>query len=100
MPFVSANGQITSNSPQSFFRLSIIPEIFLGLINLIILFGQTIIEPFTSKETSSRTDYRNSGQSRPPRPGGGGGPRPRMGGFRGGAGAPNSPPMMGGGWGR
>ncbi|XP_025107123.1 selenoprotein K-like [Pomacea canaliculata] len=91
MVYVSG-GQILNS--KSRWRLSFIPDIFWGIINFIVLFFQTMINPNMSKRGSAYTsDYRppGSGPGGPP-----GGPRRRMGGFGGGGGAPSPPPMGGG----
>lgn len=91
MPYIS-NGQVLeSRSP---WRLSIISDIFWGIINIVFLFFQTLINPGkNSKGDRYTSDYRRPGSG----PGGGpGGPRRRMGGF-GRGGAPGPPPMAGGG---
>jgi len=82
---------------KSPWRLSIIPEMFWGIINFVVLFFQTMINPGgSSKGDRYSTDYRVPGRG-PDGGGGGGGPRRRMGGFRGGGGGPSPPPMAGGG---
>ncbi|BFZ08428.1 hypothetical protein BsWGS_11467 [Bradybaena similaris] len=91
MPYIS-NGQILeSRSP---WRLSFVTEFIWGVINFIILFFQTLVNPSkTAKDDRYTSDYRRPGGG-----GGGGGPQRRMGGFGGGgAGAPSPPPMAGGG---
>ncbi|XP_046580218.1 selenoprotein K-like [Haliotis rubra] len=88
MVYVSEGQVLDSRSP---WRLSVIPEMFWGFINFILLFFQTMYDPNKTKYGSSHTsDYRPGG---PPGPG----PRRRMGGFRAGPGAPSPPPMGGGG---
>ncbi|XP_052782183.1 selenoprotein K-like [Mya arenaria] len=76
---------------QTLWRLSIIPEIFWGIINFIVLFFETMISPSKTKYGNNYTSDYKAGND-----GGGGGPRRRMGGFRGGGGGPASPPMGGG----
>jgi len=79
-----------SRSP---WRLSFIPEMIWGVINFIVLFFQTMINPNKNKKGDKyNTDYRKPGDGGPD-----GGPRRRMGGFRGGRGGPDAPPMAGGG---
>lgn len=92
MPYISSEGQMMAS--QSPWRLSYIPEMLWGIINFIVLFFQTMINPNKNKMGEGYASEYS-------RPGGGGpdgGPRRRMGGFGGrGAGGPNSPPMAGGG---
>ncbi|XP_072026494.1 selenoprotein K-like [Amphiura filiformis] len=93
MAYISGGGQMLDG--QSNWRLSVIPDLFWGFINFIVLFFRTMFTPdLTSKGRGFESSYQ-SGASRgggPPRP-----PRRRMGGFRGGAGAPRAPPPAGGG---
>jgi len=80
---------------QSPWRLGYIPELFWGLVNFIVLFFQTLVNPDSSSKGSGySTDYR-VGNQRPFGPGGG--PQRRMGGFRRGGGGAAPPPMAGGG---
>lgn len=96
MPFIS-RGEIIESKPQSIWRISILSDVFWGVINFVILFFRTILNPSaTSRGDNYSSGYRVSGQGPDPF-GPGGGPRRRMGGFRGGAGAPSCPPMAGGG---
>ncbi|XP_061187619.1 selenoprotein K-like isoform X2 [Saccostrea echinata] len=89
MVYVSSGGQMVDS--QSPWRLSIIPEIFWGIINFIVLWITLFFQPSMTKHGNSYTsDYRSGGQGPPPPP------RRRMGGFRGGGGAPSPPPMGGG----
>ncbi|XP_005105508.1 selenoprotein K [Aplysia californica] len=92
MPYISNDGQVLeSRSP---WRLSVIPEMIWGLINFIVLFFQTLINPSkNSKGDRYTSEYRRPGGGGP----GGGGPRRRMGGVGGRGGAPGPPPMAGGG---
>ncbi|XP_064606842.1 selenoprotein K-like isoform X2 [Liolophura sinensis] len=79
-----------SRSP---WRLSIIPELLWGIVNFVVLFFQTLIQPSKTRYGDSHTsDYRTPGGPRGPPPP----PRRRMGGFRGGPGGPAPPPMGGG----
>ncbi|KAK3793184.1 hypothetical protein RRG08_009483 [Elysia crispata] len=92
MPYIS-NGQVVeSRSP---WRLSFITDLFWGIINFVVLFFQTLVDPSkNSKGNRYTSDYRRPGSG----PGGGpGGPRRRMGGIGGDRGGPNPPPMAGGG---
>ncbi|XP_033102523.1 selenoprotein K-like [Anneissia japonica] len=95
MAYVDSSGNVIDS--KSVWRLSIIPELFWGIINFIALFFQTMYSPgLTSKGTGYTSDYRvNSNGQGPPRPPPRG-PRRRMGGF-GGASAPRAPPPAGGG---
>jgi len=98
MTYVSGGGQV--NEARSPWRLSIIPELFWGMLNFVVLFFQTLVNPGANKKGQGfSTDYRLRGRGGPGPfgPGGGGGPRRRMGGFRGGPGGPAAPPMAGGG---
>ncbi|XP_022299600.1 selenoprotein K-like [Crassostrea virginica] len=90
MVYVSSGGQVVDS--QSPWRLSIIPEIFWGIINFVVLFFRTLVSPSMTKYGNTHTsDYRSGGGGPPPPP------RRRMGGFRGGGGgAPSAPPMGGG----
>ncbi|CAG5119692.1 unnamed protein product [Candidula unifasciata] len=91
MPYISTDGQVLeSRSPWC---LSFVTEFIWGIINFIVLFFQTLINP----SKTSRSDRYTSDYRRPGGGGGGGGPRRRMGGFGGGSGAPGPPPMAGGG---
>lgn len=87
MVYISG-GEVRESKSWSF---TSIPELFWGIINFIVLFFQTMISPsMTKKGSTHTTDYRPDGGPQ-------GGPRRRMGGFRGGGGAPDAPPMAGGG---
>ncbi|XP_019637815.1 PREDICTED: selenoprotein K-like [Branchiostoma belcheri] len=90
MAYVTGGQMLDSRSP---WRLSIIPEIFWGIINFIVLFFQTMYNPSLSKHGSdTASSYsRGDGRGPPPPP-----PRRRFGGVRRG-GAPGPPPMAGGG---
>ncbi|XP_076468804.1 selenoprotein K-like [Babylonia areolata] len=93
MVYVSGGQVLESRSP---WRFSVIPEFFWGIINFIVLFFKTMINPDLNSRgntNSHTTDYRppGSGPGGPPRP-----PRRRHGGFGGGPGAPSPPPMGGG----
>nr|XP_039251033.1 selenoprotein K-like [Styela clava] len=92
MPYVAGGQSLTQQSP---WRVSIVYDLFWGLVNVVVLFFQTMIQPdLTSKGRGMDSSY----SSRPGTgPGGPGGPRRRMGGFRGGAGSPSPPPAAGGG---
>jgi len=91
MPYISSDGQISES--RSIWRLSFITETIWGIINFVILFFQSMINPNKNSRGAGYTsDYR--------RPGGGGSgsgaPTRRMGGFRRNN-SPNAPPMGGGG---
>jgi len=84
---------VDSRSP---WRLSLIPELFWGIVNFVVLFFQTMFNPnASSRGDRYSTDYRPNGGGNDPF-GPGGGPRRRMGGVRRGGG-PAPPPMAGGG---
>lgn len=88
MVYVSQGNMMDNRSP---WRLSIIPEMFWGLINFIVLFFRTLIYPNMTKYGDNYSyDYRSDGRGPPPPP------RRRMGGLRFGSG-PSPPPMAGGG---
>ncbi|KAL8622049.1 hypothetical protein ACOMHN_056534 [Nucella lapillus] len=91
MAYVSG-GQVLEN--RSRWRFSIIPDFFWGIINFVVLFFKTMINPDLNSRGSTHTsNYRppGSGPGGPPQP-----PRRRHGGFGGGSGAPGPPPMGGG----
>ncbi|KAL3851982.1 hypothetical protein ACJMK2_015671 [Sinanodonta woodiana] len=67
--------QVTDS--QTVWRVSIIPDIFWGIINFIVLFFRTLISPSTTKRGNSYTSDYRPGQG-PPKP-----PRRRMGGLGG-----------------
>lgn len=82
-----SNGQVFEGRPWS---ISAIVAAFWGLINFIVLFFKTLINPNISKGGPSyTTDYRHNG-----RPGEHG---RRIGRVRGPGGSPSAPPMGGGG---
>lgn len=93
MVYVSG-GQVLDS--QSSWRLSVIPEIFWGIVNFIVLFFKSMFNPhLNSRGAGYTSSYRppGSGPGGPPAP-----PRRRYGGFGGGrGGGPSPPPMAGGG---
>ncbi|XP_072177787.1 selenoprotein K-like isoform X2 [Diadema setosum] len=97
MPYISQSGQLLeSRSP---WRLSIIPELFWGAVNFIVLFFRTMFSPnLTSQGTGYKSDYRQGLTGSGGRPGGPPPPpRRRMGGFGGRGSGPAPPPAAGGG---
>lgn len=84
------NGQVVeSRSP---WRLSIIPEIFWGVVNFVSAFFQSLVGPLFAQDGNARSSYGRPGSGQaPPRPPGGG----RFRGF-GGGGGPAPPPAGGG----
>jgi len=65
-------------------------EVGWWILNFIVLFFKTMFSPSLTKHGNSHTSDYRAGQGPPPPP------KRRMGGFRGGAGSPQSPPMGGG----
>ncbi|KAK6994789.1 selenoprotein K [Biomphalaria glabrata] len=90
MPYITSKGDITDS--KSLWRLGTITEFIWGIINFIVLFFQTLVNPNkNAKGNKYSSDYRRPGG------GGGGGPSRRMGGFGGGGNdGPGPPPMAGG----
>ncbi|KAF2361705.1 Selenoprotein SelK/SelG [Trinorchestia longiramus] len=90
MVYISAQGSLQQGC--SGWSISRIPELFWGLINFVMLFFQTLVNPWITRRGSNYvSDYRAPGRGPPPGP-----PRRRFGGLHrtGGAGPP---PMTGGG---
>ena len=67
MPYIGSNGKIIEK--RSIFRLSIFSEIIWGVVNIIGLFFDTLINPkkqikkaaYTPSSTSNKSDGRGSG---------------------------------------
>ena len=94
MAYVRADGTIGERSP---WRLSIVVDLFWGIINFIVLFFRTLISPGTGQRGSSRQGSRGSSGNDRRWPGAPGNPRPRFGGFGPSSSGPSCPPMAGGG---
>uniref|UniRef100_H2XU60 Selenoprotein K n=2 Tax=Ciona intestinalis TaxID=7719 RepID=H2XU60_CIOIN len=89
MVYVSAGG---IQSQRSMWRVSFISESFWGLINFIVLFFKTMVQPDLTKHGRGL----QSNYSAKPNGGDDSGPRRRMGGFKRSTG-PSPPPAAGGG---
>ncbi|XP_053173662.1 selenoprotein K [Scomber japonicus] len=91
MVYVS-NGQVLDNRMQSPWRLSLLVDLFWGVVEFFGLFFKTIIHPDMTKDGYGGTSSYSDGRGPPGPPGS----RRRMGRVNHGAG-PNAPPMGGGG---
>ncbi|XP_047490254.1 selenoprotein K-like [Penaeus chinensis] len=88
MPYISSSGNIGGDQGWS---LSKIPNLFWGLVNFIVLFFQTLINPdLTKRGDGYSSSYGAPGRGPPPGP-----PSRRIGRIHRGGGA--APPPMGGG---
>ncbi|XP_041801789.1 selenoprotein K [Chelmon rostratus] len=91
MVYVS-NGQVLDNRSQSPWRLSLLIDFFWGAVEFISLFFRTMVYPNMTKNGNYGSSGFSDGRGPPGPPGG----RRRMGRISHG-GAPNAPPMGGGG---
>ena len=59
MVYINNDGRVLQSRPWSF---GAVTDMFWGLINIIVLFFRTLINPdLTSKGDQHRTDYRSTG---------------------------------------
>ncbi|KAM9856185.1 selenoprotein K [Aulostomus maculatus] len=91
MVYVS-NGQVLDSRTQSPWRLSVLVDLFWGVVEFFGLFFKTIIQPDLTKAGNCGTSRFTDGRGPPGPPGG----RRRMGRINYGGG-PTPPPMGGGG---
>jgi len=89
MVYVSSDGSVSHDRAWS---IGGIPDLFWGLINGVVLFVQTLVNPaLTARGSGYVTDRRAPGRGGPP-----GAPRRRMGGL-GSMGGASAPPASAGG---